>query len=101
MYFKHSCQLYGLNPSYDLNWFISNLQAVSYTSDSGSLYVYWENYTDSETGIQSYQVSLLVNSSCGPDSTQDQVVDWITLGPNYTDYTFVDLDLQVQSTLCL
>ncbi|VDI16055.1 Hypothetical predicted protein [Mytilus galloprovincialis] len=67
---------------------------ISYTSDSSSLYVYWENYTDPESDIKSYQVSLWRNSSCNVGSTQNVEVDWISLDSNFTDYTFVDLDLQ-------
>ncbi|XP_076085497.1 uncharacterized protein LOC143056293 [Mytilus galloprovincialis] len=67
---------------------------ISYTSDSSSLYIYWENYTDPESDIKSYQVSLWRNSSCNVGSTQNVEVDWISLDSNFTDYTFVDLDLQ-------
>ena len=57
--------------------------------------MYWENYTDPESDIKLYQVSLWRNSSCAPDSEHEVEVDWIDLDNNFTEYTFVDLSLQV------
>ncbi|KAL5014713.1 hypothetical protein ScPMuIL_008983 [Solemya velum] len=68
--------------------------AVSYTQRSDRLGVWWENYRDPQSGIQTYEVSLRKHSSCAEDDNTETVVDWLTLDPDYTEYTFVDLNLQ-------
>ncbi|KAL5015119.1 hypothetical protein ScPMuIL_009389 [Solemya velum] len=68
--------------------------AVSYTQQSDRVGVWWENYGDPQSGIQTYEVSLRKYSSCAEDGDTETVVDWLTLDPDYTEYTFVDLNLQ-------
>ncbi|KAL5015141.1 hypothetical protein ScPMuIL_009411 [Solemya velum] len=68
--------------------------AVSYTQRSDTIGVWWENYKDPQSGIRSYEVSLRKYSSCAEDDDIETVVDWLTLDPDYTEYTFVDLKLQ-------
>lgn len=68
---------------------------MSYTQRSDTIGVWWENYKDPQSGIRSYEVSLRKYSSCAEDDDIETVVDWLTLDPDYTEYTFVDLKLQV------
>jgi hypothetical protein len=45
--------------------------------------------------LKTFEVSLWKNSSCTSDSTEDLLVDWIELTRNYTEYSFVELELKV------
>ena len=56
----------------------------------------WKDYIDPESDIDTYEVSLWRNSSCFSDSTEELIVDWIELTTNYTQYSFVELELKVQ-----
>ena len=71
------------------------LQAVTFTSDNSTIKVTWENFIDPESDIDTFEVSLWKNSSCTSDSTEDLLVDWIELTKNYTEYSFVELELKV------
>ncbi|CAG2228792.1 unnamed protein product [Mytilus edulis] len=69
--------------------------AVTYTPESTSLTVSWENYRDPESDIKSYDISLWFNSSCSDDNSQSLLVDWIELSSNYSQFTFTELELKV------
>ena len=68
---------------------------MTYTADNSTITVTWKDYIDDESDIDMYQVSLWMNSSCSDDSTESLMVDWIELTKNYTQYSFVELQLQV------
>jgi hypothetical protein len=76
-------------------------QPVTYTQDNATVYVYWEGYFDDVSGIETYEVSLWKNSSCAVNADTQPIVDWIALTYNYTDYSFVDLQLEVRITYFL
>jgi hypothetical protein len=69
---------------------------VSYTTDNTSVAAYWSNFTDGESGISTYDVSLWRYVSCAENSATTVVTDWITLSSNNTFYEFVDQSLEVK-----
>jgi len=71
-------------------------QPVTYTQDNATVYVYWEGYVDDVSGIETYEVSLWKNLSCAVNADTQQIVDWIKLTDNYTEYSFIDLQLEVR-----
>ncbi|CAC5409205.1 unnamed protein product [Mytilus coruscus] len=73
-------------PDYHMN--------VTYTPDSTTLTITWEGFIDLESDIASYKISLWNKSSCTDQSSEVLMVDWITLGSNYSQYTFTELQLQ-------
>ncbi|XP_067658325.1 uncharacterized protein [Haliotis asinina] len=73
-------------PYYDL--------ASSYAAKPTQLTIHWKDFNDGESGIKSYRVALLKNISCGQDSSEELVVEALTLETNTTSYTFMDLNLQ-------
>ncbi|XP_076087285.1 uncharacterized protein LOC143057777 [Mytilus galloprovincialis] len=64
-----------------------------YTSDSSTIRVQWINYSDPESGIATYEVSLWKNTSCDSSAEEILLIDWIELTSNYTEYNFVNLNL--------
>ena len=75
--------------------FLFTFQPVTYNQANTSLYVYWEGYGDDVSDIATYEVSIWRNKSCSVDAESEMVVSWITLSNNYTDYSFIDLSLNV------
>ncbi|VDI54125.1 Hypothetical predicted protein [Mytilus galloprovincialis] len=73
-------------PDYHMN--------VTYTPDSTTLTVTWEGFSDPESGIASFKISLWNKSACTDQSSEVLMVDWITLGSNYSQYMFTELQLQ-------
>lgn len=71
------------------------LQPVSYSTDNSSVNVSWEGFTDPESGVSSYEISLWKNESCLEGSETTLVNDWIKLSSNYSFYQFVDQILEV------
>lgn len=71
------------------------LQDLAYTSDNTTVRVQWTNYSDLESKISTYEVSLWRNTSCHSDGQEELLVDWIELTNNYTEYSFVNLNLTV------
>lgn len=72
-----------------------SLQPVSYSTDNSSVNVSWEGFTDPESGVASYELSLWKNESCLEGSETTLVNDWIKLSSNYSFYQFVDQILEV------
>ena len=70
-------------------------QPVTYTVDNSTIQVLWEDYNDPESGIETFEVSLWNSTSCSDQLIQTLLHDWIELTNNYTEYSFVDLQLQV------
>ncbi|VDI67222.1 Hypothetical predicted protein [Mytilus galloprovincialis] len=66
---------------------------LAYTSDNSTLTVQWTNYSDPESDIATYEVSLWQNTSCYSSGEEVLLVDWIELTNNYTEYSFVNLNL--------
>ncbi|XP_076086943.1 uncharacterized protein LOC143057517 [Mytilus galloprovincialis] len=66
---------------------------LAYTSDNSTLRVQWTNYSDPESGIATYEVSLWKNTSCDSSAEEILLIDWIELTSNYTEYSFVNLNL--------
>ncbi|CAC5412724.1 unnamed protein product [Mytilus coruscus] len=66
---------------------------LAYTSDNTTVQVQWTNYSDLESEISTYEVSLWRNTSCHSDGQEELLVDWIELTNNYTEYSFVNLNL--------
>ncbi|XP_076076023.1 uncharacterized protein LOC143046845 [Mytilus galloprovincialis] len=73
-------------PDYNMN--------VTFTPDSTTLTVTWEGFSDPESDIASYKISLWNKSSCSNQGSEVLMVDWITLGSNYSQYMFTELQLQ-------
>ncbi|CAC5392346.1 unnamed protein product [Mytilus coruscus] len=73
-------------PDYNMN--------ITYTPDSTALTITWEGFSDSESDIASYKISLLNKSSCSDQSSEVLMVDWITLDSNYSRYMFTELQLK-------
>lgn len=71
------------------------LQPVSYTTDNSSITAYWTNFTDNESGISTYEVSLWKYNSCEVNSSTTLVTDWLTLSSNESQYQFVKQSLWV------
>ncbi|OPL32757.1 hypothetical protein AM593_07098, partial [Mytilus galloprovincialis] len=66
---------------------------LAYTSDNSTIRVQWTNYSDPESGIETYEVSLWKNTSCDSSAEEILLIDWIELTSNYTEYSFVNLNL--------
>ncbi|VDI73733.1 Hypothetical predicted protein, partial [Mytilus galloprovincialis] len=66
---------------------------LAYTSDNTTVQVQWTNYSDPESKISTYEVSLWRNTSCHSDGQEELLIDWIELTNNYTEYSFVTLNL--------
>ncbi|XP_063408918.1 uncharacterized protein LOC134692399 [Mytilus trossulus] len=66
---------------------------LAYTSDNSTIRVQWTNYSDSESGIVTYEVSLWKNTSCFISAEEILEVNSIELTNNYTEYSFVNLNL--------
>jgi hypothetical protein len=58
----------------------------------------WMGFEDSESGIAKYEVSLWNFSSCANESVAEAELqhDWIELTHNYSEYSFVELELKVR-----
>lgn len=72
------------------------MKVVSYTTDNTSVNVDWANFSDGESGISTYEVSLWKYVSCDENSGTSLVNDWITLNSNSTFYEFIDQSLEVK-----
>ena len=70
-------------------------QPLDYTNLEEELKVWWTDFDDPESGIQSYRIRLVSATTCEANESTDIVVDWIHLGGNYTEYRFVDISLSV------
>ncbi|XP_038062441.1 uncharacterized protein LOC119732930 [Patiria miniata] len=69
---------------------------VAYTDSTESVSVVWEDYRDDESGIKSYNLRLVQAASCNEDEDNVTAVanqDWLVLGPDINNFTFVDLNL--------
>ncbi|KAK3101942.1 hypothetical protein FSP39_007535 [Pinctada imbricata] len=66
---------------------------LTYAVDNASLVIDWENFADLESGISKLELSLWSNTSCTEDSTEEIVVDWISVSSNITTFTMVDLNM--------
>ncbi|VDI79784.1 Hypothetical predicted protein [Mytilus galloprovincialis] len=71
-----------------------NHMNVTYTPESSSLTGLWEGFFDPESDIALFKISLWNKSSCSDQSAEVLMVDWITLGSNYSRYMFTELQLQ-------
>ncbi|XP_022103294.1 uncharacterized protein LOC110986022 [Acanthaster planci] len=71
---------------------------VAYTHSTESVLVVWEDYRDDESGIKSFNLRLVQAASCDVRDENNLTPvpgqDWLVLGPNISDFTFVDLNLQ-------
>ena len=74
-------------------------QPVTYTDSTESVHVVWEEYVDEESGIKSFNIRLLEAASCDQGNTNNPTPvanqEWLVLGPNISEFTFVDLSLEV------
>ena len=71
-------------------------QPVSYTFDATTITVDWEGFEDLESGISTFELSLWKYASCQMGAAEILEVDWLKLqGDNYTEYSFVDLNIPV------
>ncbi len=72
---------------------------VTYTDKTESIHVVWEDYSDKESGIKSFSLRLLEAASCrvedGDNLTPVPGQQWLVLGPDISEFTFVDLGLVV------
>ncbi|VDI71255.1 Hypothetical predicted protein, partial [Mytilus galloprovincialis] len=66
---------------------------LAYTSDNSTIRVQWTSYSDPESGIATYEVSLWKNTSCFISAEEILEVNWIELTSNYTEYSFVNLNI--------
>ena len=73
---------------------------MAYTASSYSVSVVWEDYRDDESGIKSFNLRLVQAASCDVQDENNLSPltgqDWLVLGPNVSDFTFVDLILLVR-----
>ncbi|XP_072048752.1 uncharacterized protein [Amphiura filiformis] len=75
-------------PFYDL--------PITYSESTEYISVWWEGYNDAESDVREYRLRLLGAPSCSEtdDANLQVVVDWISIGPNNTEFRFLDLDLE-------
>ncbi|XP_078621329.1 uncharacterized protein LOC144887805 [Branchiostoma floridae x Branchiostoma japonicum] len=68
---------------------------VQYTDRSDEVTVLWEGFLDEESDILQYEITLLGPVPCGNTAdSAPQLTDTVTVGANYSSYTFVDLFLE-------
>ena len=75
---------------------------MTYTDSMEFISVYWEGYVDPESGVRMYKIRLLNALSCREEHENRifTVVNSIDIESNYSEYKFVDLNLQVSILHC-
>ena len=68
---------------------------MTFTSDNTTINVTWSGFSDPESGIAKYEVSLWRNVSCDADATSEMVHDWYTLSGNDSLYQYIEQNLMV------
>ncbi|XP_048250793.1 uncharacterized protein LOC124111176 [Haliotis rufescens] len=73
-------------PYYDL--------VASYASSSRSLHAYWKDYSDEESGLRCYHVSLVKRATCQDGAVEEVVVPSIEIEAEYHSYKFMDISME-------
>ncbi|XP_038050728.1 uncharacterized protein LOC119723897 [Patiria miniata] len=72
---------------------------VTYTDSIESIPLVWEDFRDDESGIKSFNIRLVQAASCDVEDDNNTMPvpgqDWLVLGPDIGDFTYVDLNLQM------
>ena len=72
---------------------------MTYTDSPESVSVVWRGYRDEESGLKVNKLRLLEAASCDQrldgNLTLTPRQDWLPLGPDTSNFTFVELNLQV------
>ncbi|XP_067659895.1 uncharacterized protein [Haliotis asinina] len=73
-------------PYYDL--------VASYAASSRSLHAYWKDYSDEESGLRCYHVSLVKHATCQDGAVEEVVVPSIEIEAEYNSYKFIDINME-------
>ncbi|XP_064646638.1 uncharacterized protein LOC135499666 isoform X2 [Lineus longissimus] len=68
-------------------------RGASYTYSRDTIDVEWRGYSDPESGLDRYEISLWNEASCNSGGSAHLSVDWIKLTANYSSYSLIDLKL--------
>ncbi|KAK6192291.1 hypothetical protein SNE40_003784 [Patella caerulea] len=75
-----------IGPYYDMK--------MAFVSTSESIIAKWKDFTDMDSGLECYRVSLLEEESCDIDASRVVIIPPIEIDSNYTSYTFLELNLK-------
>ena len=76
------------------------LQAVLYVPSTEEFTVWWEGYSDGESGLLKHDITLMLGSDCDNFDPRQMttVVESETLSPTSSNFTYLELNLQVPAT---
>ena len=78
------------------------MQAVLYVPSAEEFTVWWEGYTDDESGLMEHDITLMLGSDCDNFDLRQMttVVANQALSPTSTNFTYLELNLQVRQHCC-
>ena len=73
------------------------LQAVLYVPSTEELTVWWEGFTDDESGLMTQDITLMLGKDCDNFDTRGMttVVEKLALSNTSTNFTYLELNLEV------
>ena len=73
------------------------LQAVLYVPSTEEFTVWWDGFTDEESGLMEHSITLMLGLDCDNFDTRQMttVVESETLSPTSRNFTYLEVDLQV------